>query len=70
MCPENAFEIAPDYPYVSLILFKMVLQTVILFLQIKCGPTFFLPKCLKPTTFDFYKSYKECKNIKPEFDTV
>jgi len=68
MCPFNVFEASPDYIYSTFILLVLALEMLILKLQAKYGPRFFIPKSFRKGFYNYYRSLDEIKGIRKEND--
>ncbi len=55
-CPENRFKLAPNNTLVFILVTVFACEALLLILQGRIGPRFFVPKRLRPNYFDY--SYK------------
>ncbi|CAK59777.1 unnamed protein product (macronuclear) [Paramecium tetraurelia] len=53
-CPYNILHAQVSYLSVTIILLLFVAQVVLYYYQCKIGPRFFIPKCLRPKTHEYF----------------
>jgi hypothetical protein len=52
---ENIFQLKPNLNKVVVVVFVLIFEMLVLFLQKILGPKFFLPKMLKKIEYDYYR---------------
>jgi hypothetical protein len=59
---ENIFQLKPNILKVSIIVFILIFEMLILFLQKILGPKFFIPKMFKQIEYDYYRDFIDNEN--------
>jgi len=54
-CPYNFIQLEPKYGFSQFLVFWMILQVVVLWLQSFLGPQFFIPKSMLPPKYQYYR---------------
>jgi hypothetical protein len=57
-CPYNHFMLTPMIELVIIIFILYIIQSLILYLQNKCGPRFFIPKIMQPDYYNYQYKIK------------